>query len=115
MANILLGVTGSVAAIKTPELVTALRTFGHVVKVVATDSALYFFDPVSLDPSRVLRNPDVVVIDDDEWPGRTDGRAIFAATPSCTWNCAAGRTYCSWRRLMPILSPSLPTACATTV
>jgi phosphopantothenoylcysteine decarboxylase len=73
MAKILLGVTGSVAAIKTPELVAALRTAGHAVKVVATDAALYFFDPVALDPSRVLRNPDVVILDEDEWPGRGDG------------------------------------------
>jgi phosphopantothenoylcysteine decarboxylase len=74
MANILLGVTGSVAAVKTPELVAALRTNGHAVKVVATDSALYFFDPTRLDPSRVLRNPDVVIVDEDEWPGRSDGQ-----------------------------------------
>lgn len=74
MANILLGVTGSVAAIKTPDLVAALRAAGHAVKVVATDSALYFFDPTTLDPTRVLRNPEVVVIDDDEWPGRADGQ-----------------------------------------
>lgn len=73
MSNILLGVTGSVAAIKTPELVSALRSRGHTVKVVATQGSLYFFDPVALDPSRVLRNPDVVVVDDDEWPGRADG------------------------------------------
>jgi phosphopantothenoylcysteine decarboxylase len=73
MANILLGVTGSVAAVKTPELVTALRADGHAVRVVATNSALYFFDPAVLDPSRVLRNPEVVVLDEDEWPGRADG------------------------------------------
>ncbi len=73
MANILLGVTGSVAAIKTPEVVSALRSRGHAVKVVATQGSLYFFDPAALDPSRVLRNPDVVVVDDDEWPGRADG------------------------------------------
>jgi phosphopantothenoylcysteine decarboxylase len=74
MANILLGVTGSVAAIKTPELVTALRAAGHTVKVVATDAALYFFDPVALDPSHVVRNAEMVVVDADEWPGRDDGR-----------------------------------------
>jgi phosphopantothenoylcysteine decarboxylase len=73
MANILLGVTGSVAAIRTPEIFAALRSKGHAVRVVATDSALYFFDPVALDPTRVLRNPDVVVVDEDEWPGRADG------------------------------------------
>jgi phosphopantothenoylcysteine decarboxylase len=73
MSNILLGVTGSVAAIKTPEVVASLRSRGHAVKVVATQGALYFFDPVALDPSRVLRNPEVVIIDEDEWPGRSDG------------------------------------------
>src|SRR3954470_5998042 len=74
MANILLGATGSVAAVKTPDLVAGLRRAGHAVKVVATDSALYFFDPVALDPTRVLRNPEVVILDEDEWPGRGDGR-----------------------------------------
>ncbi|HJZ89628.1 MAG TPA: flavoprotein [Gemmataceae bacterium] len=73
MANILLGVTGSVAAVKTPELVSALRQRGHAVKVVATSHALYFFDPATLDGSRVVRNPEVVIVDDDEWPGRADG------------------------------------------
>jgi phosphopantothenoylcysteine decarboxylase len=74
MANILLGVTGSVAAVKTLDLVAALRGRGHAVKVVATTPALYFFDPVALDPSKVLRNPDVVIVDEDEWPGRDDGQ-----------------------------------------
>jgi phosphopantothenoylcysteine decarboxylase len=74
MANILLGVTGSVAAIKTPDLFGALRARGHAVKVVATSSSLYFFDPAGLDPTRVLRNPEVVIVDEDEWPGRDDGR-----------------------------------------
>lgn len=68
MANVLLGVTGSVAAIKTPELVAALRGAGHVVRVVATAASLYFFDPTTLGEP-VLR-------DADEWPGeryqRTD-------------------------------------------
>jgi phosphopantothenoylcysteine decarboxylase len=73
MANILVGVTGSVAAIKTPELLSVIRERGHAVKVVATNGSLYFFDPAALDPSRVLRNPEVVVVDDDEWPGRADG------------------------------------------
>ena len=73
MANILLGATGSVASIKIPELYASLRERGHSVKVVATNSALYFFDPSVLDPSRILRNPDVVILDEDEWPGRADG------------------------------------------
>jgi phosphopantothenoylcysteine decarboxylase len=69
MANVLLGVTGSVAAIKTPALLAELRRAGHAVKVVATDPALYFFDPAALDPTRPDRDPDLVIIDADEWPG----------------------------------------------
>jgi phosphopantothenoylcysteine decarboxylase len=77
MANVLLGVTGSVAAIKTAELFAALRQRGHAVKVVATQAALYFFDPAGLEPlpgPPPMRNPDVVVLDADEWPGREQGR-----------------------------------------
>ncbi len=74
MSNILLGVTGSVAAIKTPDLFAELQRLGHAVKVVATEAALYFFDPAALDPTRTVRNPDGVVLDEDEWPGRDDGR-----------------------------------------
>jgi phosphopantothenoylcysteine decarboxylase len=62
MANILLGVTGSVAAIRTPALVAALQAVGHTVRVVATDSAVYFFDPAELPPNVLTR-------DADEWPG----------------------------------------------
>jgi phosphopantothenoylcysteine decarboxylase len=70
MANVLLGVTGSVAAIYTRELYDDLRRAGHQVKVVATRSALYFFDPALLDPTTPgQRNRDVVVLDEDEWPG----------------------------------------------
>jgi phosphopantothenoylcysteine decarboxylase len=74
MANVLLGVTGSVAAIKTPLLFDELKRAGHAVKVVATGAALYFFDAASLDPTHAGRNPGVVVLDEDEWPGRADGR-----------------------------------------
>jgi phosphopantothenoylcysteine decarboxylase len=74
MANVLLGVTGSVAAIRTPMLFEALQRSGHAVRVVATDAALYFFDPAELDPTHPGRNPAVVTVDADEWPGRGDGR-----------------------------------------
>jgi phosphopantothenoylcysteine decarboxylase len=60
MANILLGVTGSVAAIYTPELARELRQAGHDVKVIATRAARYFFDAASIDG---------VIRDEDEWPG----------------------------------------------
>jgi phosphopantothenoylcysteine decarboxylase len=74
MANVLLGVTGSVAAIRTPDLYGLLRQAGYPVKVVATRAALYFFDPAALDPSRPERNPEVVILDEDEWPGSAEGR-----------------------------------------
>ena len=77
MANVLLGVTGSVAALKTPIVHARLKSLGHQVKVVATRAALYFFDPAvidPLDPGRPQRNPAAVVLDEDEWPGRADGR-----------------------------------------
>lgn len=70
MANVLLGVTGSVAAVRTPALYEGLRADGHRVKVIATQAALYFFDAASLDPARPERNPEVVILDEDEWPGR---------------------------------------------
>lgn len=67
MANILLGVTGSVAAVKTPLLYETLRRPGHAVKVVATQASLYFFDPADI-PREML------IFDEDEWPGRNAGR-----------------------------------------
>jgi phosphopantothenoylcysteine decarboxylase len=81
MANLLLGVTGSVAAIKTPALFEQLTSRGHHVKVVATKPALYFFDPVALDPSRAERNPEVVVLDEDEWPGQDQGQRYQRQDP----------------------------------
>ncbi len=65
MANVLVGVTGSVAAVRVPELVELLGARGHAVKVVATDAATYFFDPA--------RVPNLIR-DEDEWPGRDAGR-----------------------------------------
>lgn len=61
MTKILLGVTGSVAAIKTPELTTALMNANLDVHVVATDPAMYFFNPDALGCKFVR--------DADEWPG----------------------------------------------
>ena len=62
MPNVLLGATGSVAAVRVPALVEALTAAGHAVKVVATDAATYFFDPSEIPPGVLFR-------DADEWPG----------------------------------------------
>jgi phosphopantothenoylcysteine decarboxylase len=61
MAKILVGVTGSVAAMKSPELVRALHNAGQDVRVITTRPALYFFDRGDLPPG-------VLFTDDDEWP-----------------------------------------------
>jgi phosphopantothenoylcysteine decarboxylase len=75
MARILLGVTGSVAAIRTPTLFRALVAAGHSVRVVATESSLYFFDPAELGPAAVDPDPTSdpippgpLIRDVDEWP-----------------------------------------------
>jgi phosphopantothenoylcysteine decarboxylase len=67
MARIVLGVTGSVAAVRTPALYAALHAMGHVVRVVATEPALYFFDPAELGPAAPGGGP--LYRDADEWPG----------------------------------------------
>jgi phosphopantothenoylcysteine decarboxylase len=73
MAQLILGVTGSVASIKTPDLVASLRSAGHQVRVVATRPALYFFDPSELEracPDATAASSDRHVFrDEDEWPG----------------------------------------------
>lgn len=67
--RILLGVTGSVAAVRTPALFAALRDVGHSVRVVATEPALYFFGPseLSRDESDPAGGP--LFRDFDEWAG----------------------------------------------
>jgi phosphopantothenoylcysteine decarboxylase len=62
VSRIVLGVTGSVAAIKTPELASRLRSDGHEVRVVATERALAFFKPGQLEGVAPLYR------DLDEWP-----------------------------------------------
>jgi phosphopantothenoylcysteine decarboxylase len=65
MARIILGVTGSVAAMRTPMLYAALREAGHEVRVVATEPALHFFDPTALGPVGPDGGP--LYRDSDEW------------------------------------------------
>ncbi len=65
MARVLLGATGSVAAIKVPELYATLRDAGHSVRIVATEPALYFFGPNELIGDAAEQ---VLYRDADEWP-----------------------------------------------
>jgi phosphopantothenoylcysteine decarboxylase len=44
---------------------------------VATQASLYFFDPGSINPAdmnQVQRNREVVILDEDEWPGSERGK-----------------------------------------
>jgi phosphopantothenoylcysteine decarboxylase len=73
MARLILGVTGSVAAIRTPALYAQLNAAGHEVRVVATRSSLYFFDTAVLglaqgDNAEVTTDGPLFR-DSDEWPG----------------------------------------------
>lgn len=83
MSRVLLGVTGSVAAVKTPELCRALRAEGHDVKVAATRWSLNFFDPEELGPAvhpdvLPVRDQAVLYLDEDEWP---HGRVFRVGEP----------------------------------
>ena len=69
MPRIILGVTGSVAAIRTPALFAGLRAAGHTVRVVATEPALHFFDHHELTPDpHDLLPGGPLFRDRDEWP-----------------------------------------------
>jgi phosphopantothenoylcysteine decarboxylase len=70
--RLLLGLTGSVAAVKAPELATSLTAAGHQVRMVTTEPALAFFDPSRL-PSDVSLYRDA-----DEWPS---GRLFTVGEP----------------------------------
>jgi phosphopantothenoylcysteine decarboxylase len=73
MARLILGVTGSVAAIKVPALAGDLKSAGHELRVVATRPSLYFFEPAELrqgdDDLPELTTDAPLFRDNDEWPG----------------------------------------------
>jgi phosphopantothenoylcysteine decarboxylase len=73
MARLILGVTGSVAAIRTPALYAQLHAAGHEVRVVATRSSLYFFDTALLGiaegENAEVTTDGPLFRDSDEWPG----------------------------------------------
>lgn len=64
MKNIILGITGSVAAIKTKNLAEILSKFANV-RIVTTQQAEYFIQP-DLDALKQLDIP--IFRDADEWP-----------------------------------------------
>jgi len=60
--RVLIGVTGSVAAIRTPDLVNLLISADLEVQIVATKAALYFLEKEAKLPTNM-----VVWKDEDEW------------------------------------------------
>ena len=71
MAKILLGVTGSVAAIKIEELATRLINLNHELKIVLTNHAGYFVSPATLE---IICGKDSLFTDASEWPKKTYSR-----------------------------------------
>lgn len=70
MANIVLGITGSIAAYKAADLTSKLIKAGHTVHCVMTNSATEFITPLTLQT--LSRNPVLVSLQDekDSWkPG----------------------------------------------
>lgn len=59
--NILLGVTGGVAAKLVPKIVAEIKCRGNRVKIISTRKALYFWNPEDFS--------DEVFTDQDEWAG----------------------------------------------
>lgn len=73
MHRVLLGITGSVAAIRAPALLRQLLEDRHDVKAVATRASRYFFDPVEMgrDPTKAAEfSNDRLFFDEDEWSGQ---------------------------------------------
>ncbi len=64
--NILLGITGSIAAYKSAELVRLFKKSGALVKVVQTKSSVEFITPLTL--STLSENPvHIDMVDDNQW------------------------------------------------
>jgi phosphopantothenoylcysteine decarboxylase len=74
MPKIVLGVTGSVAAIRTPLLYRELTLRGHEVRIVLTEHATYFFNPDAVPGALVFR-------DSDEWPKTKTGELYQPGDP----------------------------------
>lgn len=68
MDNIILGVTGSVATMKTAKLAEHLVAASADLTIVATDAAMYFLSQVGITKSNLNTFSPALLTDDDEWP-----------------------------------------------
>jgi len=86
MANIVLGITGSIAAYKAADLTSKLVKDGHQVHCVMTQSAKEFITPLTLQT--LSRNPVLTALEDekDSWkPGHialADQADLFVVAPA---------------------------------
>ena len=85
--NIVLGITGSIAAYKAADLTSQLTKLGHDVHVVMTKAATEFITPLTLQV--LSRNPVLVSWEDEKnsWkPGHialADNADLFLVAPAC--------------------------------
>lgn len=84
--NIVLGITGSIAACKSAELASQLTQRGHTVHAIMTRSATEFITPLTLQA--LTRNPVLVSLEDEKqsWkPGHielADQADLFLVAPA---------------------------------
>lgn len=85
--NIVLGITGSIAAYKAADLTSQLAKIGHEVHVVMTKAATEFITPLTLQV--LSRQPVLVSLEDEKntWkPGHielADNADLFIVAPAC--------------------------------
>lgn len=84
--NIVLGISGSIAAYKSADLASQLVKIGHEVHVVMTRAATEFITPLTLQT--LTRQPVLVTLEDEKqsWkPGHielADGADLFVVAPA---------------------------------
>ena len=85
--NIVLGITGSIAAYKAADLASQLTKLGHEVHVVMTKAATEFITPLTFQV--LSRQPVLVSLEDEKnsWkPGHielADNADLFLVAPAC--------------------------------
>lgn len=111
--NILLGISGGIAAYKTPELVRILRRRGHQVRCVLTENALRLvardaLATVSGNPVRSDLFPPDGSIPHIDLPRWCEGLLIAPATADCLARLALGLADDLLSTLVLALEPAKP-------
>ena len=109
--NVVVGVTGGIAAYKTVQVVRDLVLAGHTVRVIATDAALRFvgaptWEAISRQPLNTSIFDDVAAVRHVALGQQADVVVIAPATANTIAKLAAGwPTTCSGRRCWPAARP----------